>query len=220
MNPNFLPSSDPWLEHRQGETESYWASYSDLMAGVLMVFALITAMTLLSIGKRFVEPTERVKQWQKLVQSLCQDEEFRSMENVSVDCDTGALIISSDSLHFGFNNANLGEQGQQLLRNVVPKYLDILRKRKDLETFIDIIEVGGHTDRVDRGNANPWISINRANAVKYFLFILLHAKFLDNSACCIHQDYLRSGRSIPDFLTDTTATFVTTPTHALERRSA
>lgn len=179
-------SNDSWRGQSWGETESFWASYSDLMAVVLMVFALTTAMTMLSIGKRFVEPTEKVKQWQEVVQDLCSNKELDRMENVEVDCDTGALIIASDSLQFGFNDSVLGEEGKQLLREVVPKYLDIIRRRKELEAFVEIIEIAGHTDKKDRYNANPLISRNRAGAVLDFLLseplVLPHQAFLKEKA--------------------------------------
>jgi outer membrane protein OmpA-like peptidoglycan-associated protein len=166
----FVPAkSDPWAERSVTETESFWASYSDLMAGVLMVFALTTAMTLLSIGKRFVEPTEKVTKWKQVVEELANDEELNGMEGVKVNPDTGALVIASDSLRFGFNNTSLGEEGKALLREVVPRYLEKVRERPDLEEHIEMIEVGGHTDRKDKGNANPWVSRGRAGAVLDFL---------------------------------------------------
>lgn len=162
--------TDPWsLRSRSGETESFWASYSDLMAGVLLVFALTTAMTMLSIGSRLVETTEQVDRWNGLVEELCHDRELTALENVQVDCDTGALIIQSDSLQFAFNNTQLGDAGKDLLRDVVPRYLEVVRRKPELQAFVEAIEIAGHTDRLDRNLANPQISRDRAGAVLAYL---------------------------------------------------
>ncbi|GAB4265833.1 OmpA/MotB family protein [Deferrisoma sp.] len=162
--------SDPWaVGPGPSPADSFWASYSDLMAGVLLVFALTTAMTMLSIGSRLVKTTEKVDRWKELVSELCSDPQLQTMEGVRVDCNTGALIIQSDRLQFAFNNTQLGEEGKALLREVVPIYLNVVRRKPELQEFVDTVEIAGHTDRKDLNQANPQISRDRAGAVLAYL---------------------------------------------------
>src|SRR5210317_585117 len=90
--------TNPWSGSRQTEPDTFWASYSDLMAGVLMVFVLITTITLLKIGSHLLEPAKQVEKWREVINDICTDKELNEMDNVKVDCNTGALIISDENM--------------------------------------------------------------------------------------------------------------------------
>ena len=154
---------------RSVESESFWASYSDLMAGLLMIFALTTLITLLDIGKRLIEPTKLVMEWEKIVKDICHDKDLNAIKNVSVDCNTGALIISEKSLRFGFGETKLTEEAEATLRLAVPKYLEIVYRYPKFLGKIKLVEISGHTDKEDIGGANPLISRQRAGQVLTFL---------------------------------------------------
>ncbi|NQT55266.1 MAG: hypothetical protein HQ551_03460 [Desulfobacteraceae bacterium] len=160
---------NPWVRTDRSSPETFWASYSDLMAGLLMIFALTTVITLLDIGNRLAEPTKIVKEWKEVLQEMCEDPELNEMENVRVDCNTGALVISDENLRFGFAHTVVGQKAEEVLRKAVPKYMEaIFRYPKFLE-LIEVIEISGHTDRKDVGGANPYFSRKRAGEVLEFL---------------------------------------------------
>lgn len=160
---------DLWIGRDRGEPETFWASYSDLMAGLLMIFALTTVINLLDIGTRLAEPTQAVEQWEQVLDDICNDPDLNKMENVKIDCNTGALIISDENLRFGFGKTELGEEAEEVLREAVPKYLDIIHRYPNFLKLIEVIEISGHTDRKDARGANPYLSRERAGQVLDFL---------------------------------------------------
>ena len=161
--------SPAWSKRAEAVTESYWMSFSDLMAGLLMIFALAMAITLLDIGKRLIEPAKVVREWERVIQDICHDSELRKIPNIDVDCNTGALVISDQNLRFGFAETALGEEAELILRQAVPKYFEIISRYPAFVNRIDHIEISGHTDRVDILGMNPQISRERAGRVYGFL---------------------------------------------------
>ena len=149
--------------------DAFWASYSDLMAGLLMIFALTTVITLLDIGQRLVEPAKAVREWKKVLDEICHDPELAKMENVKIDCNTGALIISDENLRFGFGRTELGSEAEEVLRQAVPKYMAIIHRYPKFLTRVEVVEISGHTDREDAAGANPYFSRERAGQVLSFL---------------------------------------------------
>lgn len=162
-------NNNAWGNRPRSSVETFWASYSDMMAGLLMIFTLTTIITLLDIGNRLVIPTEGVREWEKVVEEICHDKDLKEIENVQVDCNTGALVISEKSLRFGFGSTDLGEEAKEALRVAVPKYLEIVHKYPEFLDRIELIEISGHTDKDDTRNANPYISRERAGQVLGFL---------------------------------------------------
>ena len=63
------------------ETETFWASYSDLMAGLLMIFALTTIITLLYIGQSLIKPTKAVREWKEVIDAIRNDKELSQIHN-------------------------------------------------------------------------------------------------------------------------------------------
>jgi len=169
MIPITSKQTNPWLEREGDRPETFWASYSDMMAALLMVFALTTLITLLDIGTRLIEPTQAVKEWEKVLEDICNDPDLTRMENVKIDCNTGALIISDENLRFGFARTKLGREAEQALREAVPKYLDVIHRYPKFLNLIEVIEISGHTDRKDARGANPYFARERAGKVLDFL---------------------------------------------------
>lgn len=183
LRPVARQSNDPT---QASDGESYWASYSDLMAGLVMVFVLATASILLNLNESLVERAAGVREWQQIVTSLTNNADLKAFSSVRIDTMTGALVISSDDLQFEGSSTVLPESGKELLRQVVPLYLDEVRNVPEIRDYIDVIEISGHTDRIDRslarGPANPWFSRARAGVVLDFL--------LTDPALERHRDYL------------------------------
>ena len=86
-----------------------------------------------------------------------------------IDPETGALVISEETLRFGFGKTDLGDEAKEALRQAVPKYMAIISQYPEFMERIQMIEISGHTDRVDNAHANPWFSRERAGQVLDFL---------------------------------------------------
>lgn len=157
----------------QGENESsaegYWASYSDLMAGVLLVFAVAAASAWIEFTSQ--APPESLTQWNEFLDTLCSDEQLKNDPAIRVDCDTGSLIIKDSALHYRLNETELKEEQKAILLRTVPQYLRIVRRlltgNQDIK--IEAIEVGGHTDSTGSYQVNVDISSQRARNVLLFL---------------------------------------------------
>ncbi|GAB4247450.1 MAG: hypothetical protein Kow00109_23560 [Acidobacteriota bacterium] len=149
--------------------DGYWASYSDLMAGLLLVFAVAAATSWMEFQQRMIEPTEPLREWQRFLDSICQDEFFRSDPRIQVDCETGTLIITEASLSYEKSAVDLPEAGKQILVEVVPKYLEKVTQYLTGRVQIDGIEIAGHTDSTGDYGSNSYISRERAGRVLLFL---------------------------------------------------
>jgi len=169
MIPNYKKTVDSWHTKSDEAPETFWASYSDMMAGLLMIFALTTVITLMNIGNRLLEPTKVVRDWEEVVSDICNDQDLEKIKNVKIDCETGALVISEDSLRFGFGETDLGEEAVKALHLAVPKYFEIIHRYPQFLNRIEMIEISGHTDKDDIGQANPYILRRRAGQVLAFL---------------------------------------------------
>ena len=85
------------LEGVDGElVDGYWASYSDLMAGILLVFAVAAAFTWIEFNRNVVESTAVLDEWRQFLDSVCENPNLQT-DNTRVDCETGILIISNEA---------------------------------------------------------------------------------------------------------------------------
>lgn len=225
---------EAFLEH------SYWQSYSDMMAALLLIFVLIIAITLaiykkktydleqsqnsLGIARQELEDARadleeyRVaieKSNEELANSLAElqlayanaaltkdelDKAYLEIENaknelsstkqelenivgirtdiigalqsafnnssMSVDAQTGSITFSSDVL-FRFGSAALTTDSKNALREIIPKYLDVLLQDEFREYIAEII-IEGHTDTNGLYELNLELSQGRAYSVAMF----------------------------------------------------
>ncbi len=219
---------------------SFWQSYSDMMAALLLIFILIIAITL-AIYKQKTSDLEQTRldlsaaqeqldaaradlessraeieqQNQELAASLAQleqayaqaaltqeelDQAYLEIANaqaelsatrselqnivgirtdligelqntfenssMTVDAQTGSITFSADVL-FRYNSATLTSQSRSTLREVIPKYLEVLLQDQYREYIAEII-IEGHTDTDGGYLSNMELSYNRASAVARF----------------------------------------------------
>lgn len=219
---------------------SYWQSYSDMMAALLLIFILIIAITL-AIYKQKTTDLEvtrlelasaqadleqsRIdlensraaieKSNEELAASLAQlqtayaeaaltqeelNKAYLEIENaraelattkselqdivgirtdiigalqntfqnssMEVDAQTGSITFSSDVL-FRYNSATLTADSKTSLKEIIPKYLEVLLQDQYRGYIAEII-IEGHTDTDGSYQSNMSLSYNRANAVSRF----------------------------------------------------
>lgn len=212
---------------------SFWQSYSDMMAALLLVFILIIAVTLaiyrqktsdleqtqldLTAAQADLESSraEIEKSNQELEASLAQLQEAYAqaaltqeelnkayqeiadaqaelaatkseLENIvgvrtnligelqntfqnssmTVDAQTGSITFFSDVL-FRYNSYTLTANSRDILRDIIPRYLEVLLQDQYREYIAEII-VEGHTDTDGGYWSNMELSYNRASAVARF----------------------------------------------------
>ncbi|MCM1057155.1 MAG: OmpA family protein [Firmicutes bacterium] len=212
---------------------SYWQSYSDMMAALLLVFILIIAITLaiykqkttdlettrqeLSLAREDLEGFRAAieKTNEELAASLAElqtayeeaaltrqelNDAYLEIENaqkeltatkselqdivgirtdiigalqgafnntgMKVDAHTGSITFSSDVL-FQFGSYALTEESEAALKEVIPKYLEVLLQDQYRGYIAEII-IEGHTDTESSYETNMELSCNRAKAVAEF----------------------------------------------------
>lgn len=154
-----------------GEAPNFWASYSDLMAGMLLVFVLLLVVALF----HFAEHNERKQQQlegqeakmrsfvllqQKLIENLSS---ALQSETVHIDPNTGVLQIGSGIL-FGEGEATLRPAGRQKLLQIFDAYVRVVLD-EEFRGFIKQIEIEGHTNTNGTYLYNLELSQKRALAV-------------------------------------------------------
>ncbi len=219
---------------------SYWQSYSDMMAALLLIFILLIAITL-AIYKQKTNDLDRTRLELSAAQSeldatiadlefskaeleksngelasslaelkqayeqaaLTQEElnnAYLEIENakqeltttkqelqnivgirtdiigalqsafsnstMKVDAQTGSITFSSDVL-FRYNSSSLTAESKETLKNIIPRYLDVLLQDQFRDYIAEII-IEGHTDTDGSYQSNMELSYARANAVADF----------------------------------------------------
>ena len=162
------------------EEEHHWLSVSDLMAGLMMVFLLISVALMqhaLQQRDRVAEVAEAYQATQiAIFQALL--EEFKDdlpRWQAEIDPDTLALTFKSPEVLFATGSDRLRSRFEQILSDFYPRYLKVLAPFKDV---IDEIRIEGHTssqwnDQVSEDDAyflNMQLSQDRTRSVLSYLY--------------------------------------------------
>ena len=219
---------------------SYWQSYSDMMAALLLIFVLIIAITLAIYKQKTTDldntrlelsaaqaklnsaiadlensKIEIEKSNEELAASLAElqvayaqaaltqeelNNAYLEIENarqeltttknelqdivgvrtdiigalqdtfdnssMKVDAQTGSITFSSDVL-FRYNSSTLTADSKESLKEIIPKYLDVLLQDR-FRGYIAEIIIEGHTDTDGGYQGNMELSYDRAKAVADF----------------------------------------------------
>lgn len=178
-------------KHKRDEEEtSYWLSYSDMMAALLLIFVLIISFTLLQsqtvyeakenelvAQKELVEEQqEQLEEQQEqldkligirkeLIEALKQEFEGSDL-SVTVDSKTGSIALDS-SILFDSGQFSLKDTGEDLLKKFLPKYIKVLTS-EDFKEYVSEIIIEGHTDTQGDYLYNLELSQKRALSVSSF----------------------------------------------------
>ena len=159
------------VRHGGGEAPNFWVSYSDLMAGMLLVFILLLSVAMFHYAE-FNQRKEQLlrRQEQKLasfhrMQQRIIKQLARALigETVTVDPQTGAVQIGSGIL-FGEGEAELRPEGKERLATIFDAYVKVILDDRFREA-VKQIEIEGHTNSNGTYLFNLELSQQRALAV-------------------------------------------------------
>lgn len=173
----------------QYKTNPFLQSFSDIMAGLLLVFVLVMAGSILKAQEEFETAKKKLDDATATAESLGAElgekeaqlekilgirntiierlkEEFSKNDmggKLSVDEQTGAIVFDSNLL-FEFGKHRLSREGKQFLKDFLPKYTGILLSDEFIGYVAEIV-IEGHTDPVSGYMDNMKLSQERAYAV-------------------------------------------------------
>ncbi|AEW03629.1 OmpA/MotB domain protein [Sulfobacillus acidophilus DSM 10332] len=148
-----------------------WIMYSDLMAGLLLMFILFLAVSVMTYHRLLQEKEARINQLLGVQASIVHSLEHQfhaSHLSMTLDPKTGNIQFASDVL-FSFNSYQLSPAGEARLKAFIPQYISVLlspRYRNDISTIV----VKGYTDRQGTYLYNLNLSQERALSVVDAIF--------------------------------------------------
>lgn len=179
------------------EETSYWMSYSDMMAALLLVFVLIITLTMLQAKKGYEDKTNQLEEQKELIaeqekimenQQAVMEEQKAQLDKIigikqnlieelklefsgtdlKVSVDSQTGAIMLDSsILFDVDKYEIKKSGQEFLEKFLPKYLNVLLNEKYRDYISEII-IEGHTDTNGSYMHNLELSQDRALAVATF----------------------------------------------------
>lgn len=166
------------MYQQQGSIDDHesneWLSVSDLMAGLLMVFALLVVATLFQLKQTQEEnKNKRIV----IIQALQQQFNEKGI-NAQVNPETGDITLL-DSILFDVNKSELTADGVAFLQRFIPVYGQTLFQNTEVSDEITRIIIEGHTSSDGTNEYNMALSLRRANSV--FDFISRH-EFMQRDA--------------------------------------
>jgi len=156
---------------KKEEEVSYWLSFSDLMASLVIMFLLLSVYMLLDYKSAATE-LEMTKQtlgeYTQINSNIIQKLKTALGDSISIDSDTGTLTLDSELL-FDPGESTLKPAGQAFLKDIMPRYFDILFNDDEIISNISYITIEGYTDDQGVYEYGLNLSYNRALSVYYFM---------------------------------------------------
>lgn len=175
-NPFRRRSRDSEYTSEDVREQEYWLSYSDLMAGLLMVFVLLlvaanfrytsAAEYLKVIADRVTDAVTTMAVRDRIIDEL-QEEQEQSPAVVRVDSVTGAITLS-DGVLFEEGSSVLQPRGERILGSFIRSYLPVVMDDPEYRDHLREIAVEGHTNDNGTYLYNVRLSQARAYAVMDF----------------------------------------------------
>ena len=164
----------PKAKHEELEENVFWATMSDLMLGLAVVFMTLFVLTMSGFS------TQKVQQKIDQARVSSEIEEKLKQEGIFVQMDemTGDIKISDLEL-FELNSWVLSPKGKAFLDKLIPTYLDTILSKDELVETLDSILIQGHTDsqsfkgvstKDEQFIKNMELSLKRANSVAEYIF--------------------------------------------------
>ena len=160
-----LESQQATLGEQQAALESQQATMAEQQALLASQEEEIASKTQLLADKQ--AQIDRIIGVKADVIEALQQEFSGNNINVQIDQQTGALTLDSNVI-FAYDSAELSEEGQEVLRQVLPVYLGVLLSGEYVDNVAEII-IAGYTDTLGSYEYNMELSQQRSLAVGQFL---------------------------------------------------
>lgn len=165
------------LRKRNGESEEYWISISDLMSGLMVIFLFVALSYMIEISKANEDMTtiavtymqNHVELYEALLEEFRQD-----LPRWNAELDSVSLVVrfKEPEVLFKAGEATLQDRFKLILDDFFPRYLIILTGERFRESIKEI-RIEGHTssewnNEVTGDQAyfnNMWLSQNRVSSV-------------------------------------------------------
>ena len=141
-----------------------WISVADLMAGLLMLFALLVIATLVQLKQ--IEEQNRNKR--VLVIQALQEQFNANKISAQINPETGDITLL-DSILFVVGKSKLTDDGIKFLEEFIPVYGKTLFKDSQISDEITRIIIEGHTSSEGGVAHNMSLSLARAESVYQFI---------------------------------------------------
>lgn len=156
---------------KQDEETSYWLSFSDLMASVLIIFILLFVYNLIAYEESMNETEKMIQELtstrMKII-TMLQEEFDKEDIDIIIDPKTGAIQLN-ESILFDSGKSQLKDEGKEFAEKFIPIYVKILLGNDEIKSQISQIIIEGHTDDVGGYLYNLKLSQERSLSVAQFL---------------------------------------------------
>ena len=151
-------------------TDGFWASYSDLMAGILMIFVLSSVLAV----NAAIESSRVFDGFRDAVNNLCEalDPQVKANGLVEMDCSTAAITFNFPD-GYEFNATELPPELEQAIEQFIPDWLEVVTA-DSYWNHVEAIEIAGYADKEveedgDELFGNLEVSTLRAKTAMEFL---------------------------------------------------
>lgn len=154
-----------------GQESEYWLSYSDLMAGLLMAFALMLMVALYQQGLSecqifvYEKTAQTMKDLIETRQRVISELQARFDGGDRVVVDSAGTVRFAGSLLFEQASAEVSPEGRTELASFAKEYFPLLLGDAEFRSQLDRIVVEGHTNDDGTYELNLALSHNRSLAV-------------------------------------------------------
>jgi len=166
-------------QYSDSQESEYWLSFSDLMAGLLMIFALMLLVSLIRQNRlecermiyqgRSQELQEVIESRQKIIQEL--QGEFNTGTQIAVD--SLGTVRFAGSLLFDQGSAQISRTGRIQLSSFSRNYFPLLLDNSSFRSQLKSITVEGHTN--DDGSYEYNLDLSHKRSLSVMLVLLQSA---------------------------------------------
>ncbi|MCC5944084.1 MAG: OmpA family protein [Bernardetiaceae bacterium] len=158
------------MNKRRKIEENYWISFSDIMTGLMIIFMFIAIAYIVKVQEQQVKlmnAIEVTEENQRVIEEIVKNYDdtkfslYKELDSLIKNSFQGEYIEVSNDLSVKFSNPSvifsLGSSEitsafKKTLDNFIPKYLEIINKKKYQDKILEI-RIEGHTDTVRFANA-------------------------------------------------------------------